>query len=201
MSQLITIFGPIPRLILNHLMRARPAARQSSSSVSCYHQSDDFDNDNDQEMQDASDPLGMSETDDMYCLEGLIKAELKDILSSMIDLLRLDFMAFAEQQFGKSDSHSLVRIEPLIIENSGYEFISICSQLRIMRAYLSKLMRESAALRSRIDSKALYDMMIGSSQMRSSMGWVFEGRVHWYLEHGVFLQCRVLDRGPDCAVT
>ncbi|KAA8914385.1 hypothetical protein FN846DRAFT_915770 [Sphaerosporella brunnea] len=214
MSQLMTIFGPIPRLILNHLMRARPTARQSSSLASCNLQSEDFDdlneedredgleNDDDQEMLDASEHPGVGEsreTHDMYCLEGLIKAELEDIQSSMIDLLRLDFMAFAEQQFGKSDSHSLVRIEPLIIDNSGYDFISIRYQLRIMTPYLGKLMGESAALRSRIDSKALYDMMIGSSQMRSSMGWVFEGRVHWYLEHGAFLQCRALDGGADRA--
>ncbi|KAA8895004.1 hypothetical protein FN846DRAFT_912250, partial [Sphaerosporella brunnea] len=180
MSQLMTIFGPIPRLILNHLMRARPTARQSSSVQACNHQSEDFDNrdeedredgidnDDDQEMQDASEPPGVGETVDMYCLERLIKGELEDIQSSMIDLLRLDFMAFAEQQFGKSDSHSLVRIEPLIIDNSGYDFISIRYQLRIMTPYLAKLMGESAALRSRIDSNALYDMMIGSSQMRSS---------------------------------
>ncbi|KAA8895663.1 hypothetical protein FN846DRAFT_911495 [Sphaerosporella brunnea] len=103
-SQLMPIFGPIPRLILNHLLRARLKAERG----------DGMDNDDDQEMQDASEPSRQAQTDDMCCcLEGLIKAELEHIQSSMIDLLRLDCIAFAEQQFGKADSHSLCRFEKL----------------------------------------------------------------------------------------
>jgi hypothetical protein len=99
----------------------------------------------------------------------------------MVDLLRSDFMGFAKEQFGHDDSHSLIRLDPV---PKNFQYISTESQLSIMTPYLGRLLGMKAAVRSTIEAKAMYDMLLDSPQMRSAMGWVFEGRVHWFLHQG-----------------
>jgi hypothetical protein len=103
-------------------------------------------------------------------------------------------MAFAKGQFGHSDSHSLVRIESIEIPSTGFRYISIQHQLSLMTPYLRHLMGMNSTVRAKIEAKAMYDMVLGSAQMRSAMGWVFEGRVHSHLHQGgTVLFCKQLD--------
>jgi hypothetical protein len=59
-----------------------------------------------------------------------------------------------------------------------------------MTPYLGRRIGMNAVIRANLEAKALYDTMLSSAQMRSTMGWVFEGRVHWLLHDGATLHCK-----------
>jgi hypothetical protein len=170
MHELVLMFGEVPRLILNQLM-SRPRAEATGTND---RSDDDLDQTPDVEQLDT--------------LEGRVRAELSIIEAKMIDLLRDGFLLFADRQFGHSDSHALVRIDPMV--EAPYKYISIEANLSIMTPYLGRLIGMNAVVRANLEAKALYDSMLSSAQMRSAMGWVFEGRVHWLLHDGYTLLCR-----------
>jgi hypothetical protein len=143
------------------------------------------------ETAESDNPDAKSTEDDFDSMEVLVRIELNMIEQKMVDL-RLDFVAFAEQQFGHVDSHSLVRIEPVI--GSKYQYISLIHRLNIMTPYLGRMMGMNATVRARMEAKETYDMLLGAPQMRNAKGWVFEGRVHSYLHRGdITLFCKQLD--------
>jgi hypothetical protein len=82
----------------------------------------DPDDEDDQDDQD----------DDEDSLESRVRAQLDSIQRKMVDLLRSDVMAFAKEQFGHDDSHSLIRLDPV---PKKIQYISTESQLSIMRTY------------------------------------------------------------------
>jgi hypothetical protein len=170
MHELVLMFGEVPRSILNQLM-SRPSAEATGTND---RSDDDLDKTPDVEQLDT--------------LKERVRSELSIIEAKMIDLLRDGFLVFADRQFGHSDSHALVRIDPIV--EAPYKYISIEANLSIMTAYLGRLMGMNAVVRANLDAKALYESMLSSAQMRSAMGWVFEGRVHWLLHDGATLLCR-----------
>jgi hypothetical protein len=150
MHELVLIFGGVPRLILNQLM-SRPNGEVTGTNDGSDH---DLDQTPDFEQLDT--------------LERRVSAELSIIETKMIDLLRDGFMVFADRLFGHSDSHSLVRFDPIF--HAPYKYISLESNLSIMTPYLSRLIGMNASVRANLEAKALYDTMLSSAQMRSSMG-------------------------------
>jgi hypothetical protein len=89
------MFGPVPRVVLDKLW-----ALQGNHTE-------------EMETAESDNPDARSTEDDFDSMEVLMRIELNMIEEKMVDL-RLDFVAFAEQQFGHVDLHSLVRIEPVI---------------------------------------------------------------------------------------
>ncbi|KAA8893611.1 hypothetical protein FN846DRAFT_1004346 [Sphaerosporella brunnea] len=168
MHELVLMFGEVPRLILNQLM-SRPGAGSEATVAN-----------------------NLSTNEELHTLERRVRAELSIIESKMIDLLRDGFLAFADRQFGTADSHSLARIDPIV--EAPYKYISIEANLSVMTAYLGRLIGMNSVVRANLEAKALYDAMLSSAQMRSAMGWVFEGRVHWLLHDGATLLCRDMEK-------
>ena len=115
----------------------------------------------------------------------------------MIELLRADFMIFAQGQYGHSDSPSLIKLEPELDPESPHKHISLAHKLQIMTPYLGQMIGISSAVRSADEGKALYNWVM-SPKFRTGTGWVFEGRVHWCL-HNVCetLVCRDMGAQTD----
>ena len=234
MHELVTMFGPIPRLILEIFMdKILPASKHrddeqhiaaneegetkgerisedqepvAEADIIMTEDGDDGQNEGgDQDGDDGEkrwDLFG-EEFSNNHCPEILpLRAQVNEYLEfleeKMAVLLRAGPTGFVSGQYGPCDSHSLLRLEPRLDPGSPHKHISMVHKLQIMTPYIGHMIGMKGTVRKADEGKALYDWMMLSPKFRTGAGWVFEGRVHWYL-HNVCetLVCRDMGTQAD----